>query len=221
MLNHWINTNLYTPLEFFFYFGGFFLWAVLYVILMRNIIKYKFIEMPFVVAAGNIAWELIWSFVFKMDMGWLLTILYRIGTLMDVFIFCMVFIYGHKQIANEVARKHFKPVLVAIFIAWSVIFYFYRVQGLDNSLGTFSAMQLNLIISPLYILLILNRPNLYGMSYAVAWLKMLGTGMVTVFAFMKFPDNHFIQTIGVLIFIIDCIYIYMFNLRRKRLAAGR
>ncbi|MBD3223132.1 MAG: hypothetical protein GF313_00270 [Caldithrix sp.] len=215
-MNHLINLELYTPLEFFFYFTGFFLWGVLYVILMRNIIKYKFVEMPFIVAAGNIAWELLYSFVFEMDMGYLLTWLYRIGTLVDVFIFIMVLRYGHKQITHlKGVEKYFRPMVVLIFLGWGILFYFYRSQGLDNSLGTISAIQLNMVISALYIVLILSRPTLYGMSYAIAWLKMLGTGLVTVFLFLHFPDNHFIQTMGIFVFIVDNIYIYMFAQRRK------
>jgi len=212
-----INLELYTPLEFVFYFTGFFLWAVLYVILVRNIIKYKFVEMPFIVAAGNIAWELLYSFVFEMDMGYLLTWLYRIGTLVDVFIFIMVIRYGHKQITFlKGAEKYFKPMTVLIFLAWGVLFYFYRAQGLDNSLGTISAIQLNMVISALYIVLILSKPDLYGMSYAIAWLKMLGTGLVTVFLFLHFPDNHFIQTMGICVFIVDNVYIYLFAKRRRQ-----
>lgn len=215
-MNQLINLDVYTPLEFVFYFTGFFLWGVLYVILVRNILKYKFVEMPFVVAAGNIAWELLYSFVFEMDMGYLLTWLYRVGTLVDVFIFIMVIRYGHKQISKLTSvHKYFRPMVVLIFIAWGILFYFYRSQGLDNSLGTVSAIQLNMVISALYIVLILSRPTLYGMSYAIAWLKMMGTGLVTVFVFLHFPENHFIQTMGILVFIVDNIYIYMFARRRK------
>lgn len=215
MLAKLINLEAYTPLEFILFFGGFFLWAMFYVIIVRNILKYKFVEMPFVVEAGNIAWELLYAFVFELDMGPLLTWLYRAGTLLDVFIFYSLLKYGHKQLTIESVKKYFKPMVLAIFFAWGLIFWFYKKQGLDSPLGAVSAMQLNLIISSLYITLILRLDDLRGFSYAGALLKRLGTGLVTVFTFVHFPDNHFIHIVGVCIFILDGIYIHIFRRKMK------
>ena len=59
----WINWQDYTGLEFFFYGVGSFLWVIAYVIYIRNILRYKYVEMPVFAGCCDVAWEFVWSFL--------------------------------------------------------------------------------------------------------------------------------------------------------------
>ncbi len=227
-----IPNDKYTPWEFFWVFGGFLLWAVAYVILVRTIHKTKFVEMPFAVATGNIAWEILWSFGFAADLraelGFVNMILYQIGTLLDVYIFVALLRYGIKQINDPgpTLEKLWRPMILLITFGWGLLFYLLKTGNYDSAFGTVSAMGLNLVISPLYIAHFRTSRYKVNFSYSVAWLKMLGTGMVTVFAFLRYPNTHdlgfhhnaFILAVGVFIFIFDSIYVTMFTRWRARQA---
>jgi hypothetical protein len=59
-------------------------------------------------------------------------------------------------------------------------------------------------------------------SVTVAWSKGLGTGMVSVFVFLKYPGNDFIQVLAVLVGLLDLIYMVVLVNRHRtepRLAA--
>src|SRR6187399_10594 len=67
----WINWKDYTGLEFAFYGGGSFLWVIAYVIYIRNILRYKYVEMPVFAGCCDVAWEFVWSFLAWNNMGML------------------------------------------------------------------------------------------------------------------------------------------------------
>ena len=67
----WINTKDYTWTEFFFYGAGAFMWVIAYVIYIRNILKYKYVEMPVFAGCCDVAWEFVWSFFAVNNMGML------------------------------------------------------------------------------------------------------------------------------------------------------
>ena len=213
-----IRFDVYTTPEIVLYWTGFFLWAYAYVIMMVRIPREKFVDMPFIVASGNIAWEFLWATFLspRIDMGWLLVWLYRFGFLFDCYIFYNVYKYGWKQLGLPQLVKNFGWLLTGITLSWLCMFYFYTTGGNDNPLGTFSAMQLNLVISPLCWTMILRMNTTKGFLISVGWLKMVGTVMVTAFTFLRFPDNNYIHTVGILIAVFDNAYIWAwYRIRNK------
>lgn len=241
LLNSLLNLEDYTPLELILFGGGCYIWVFVYAIYIRNIIKLKYIEMPVFAACGNIAWEFIWGFVFQTDMGKLLVWCYQIWFFFDLFIFYSILRYGWKQIETPVLRerKTFVPVHIVLALGWGLMFLTMHAgargavsgglfswlaeltvhfRDFDTSIGAVSAFMLNLTISSLYVLLIVrqNRESLKNFSFAVAWLKMLGTGMNTVFMNIHYADNYFLRYLAIATTTVDCIYIALFwRLRRQ------
>ena len=69
--------------------------------------------------------------------------------------------------------------------------------------------------------MMLRQPSLYGIPPAVGWLKMVGTGLITVFAFMFFPEGHgFIKSMGLAVLVMDLYYLYLLYDRMRRDAAA-
>jgi hypothetical protein len=56
-----------------------------------------------------------------------------------------------------------------------------------------------------------------SMSMVVAWSKGLGTGFVTVFVFLQYPDHSFVKVLAVLVAIIDAAYLALMYARRRGL----
>ena len=201
-LVYWINTKDYTTTQLVWNGIGCFFWCITYLVLVRNIIKTKFVEMPFVIAAGNIAWEFVWSFIYHPNTGQLYVLAYQACFFMDVFIFAMVFIYGDKQIDIPVVKKHFKLILLALLVLWLPLNYFFVYQGFDTKIGANSGYILNIIISMLYpIVYLRNNPKYF--SPLVAWSKFIGTGCITVSMFYIYPENYLLHTMACSCFILD------------------
>ncbi|MBI1836167.1 MAG: hypothetical protein HYR91_02760 [Flavobacteriia bacterium] len=198
----WINFTDYTKAQLLWNGVGCFFWFITYVVLVRNSFKLKFVEMPFFIASGNIAWEFVWSFCFTPSTGKFYAVSYQVCFWIDVLIFSMVFIYGAKQIDIPFFKKKKKKILVGITLIWLPLNYFFVKQGFDTSIGANSGYILNLIISLLYPIAYF-RNNASNYSLIIAWCKFLGTGCITVSMFLIYPSNYFVQTLGIACFILD------------------
>lgn len=214
-VSNWINTNDYTIPQLLWNGVGCSFWLVTYILLVRNSIKTKFVEMPFIIAAGNISWEFVWSFCFHPNTGRFYVLGYQASFFLDVVIFWMVFKYGSKQIDIPVLKKHFKLILIGLIVLWVPLNYYFVEQGFDTKIGANSGYILNLIISLLYpILYFRNNATLF--SRWISWCRLLGTGCITVSMFLIYPDNHFLQILGVACFVIDLIFTLYLEKNKKR-----
>ena len=59
-LGPFINLETYDLPEITLFAFGFILWALAYYHILKDVRKFKFCEMPMIVATGNIAWEFNW-----------------------------------------------------------------------------------------------------------------------------------------------------------------
>lgn len=214
------NCVPYTYLELFLFAGGCFLWVAAYAVLIRNSLRYRFMDMAAIAVCSNFAWEGIWSWAFKTDMGWFLVWTYRAWFFLDIFIFWQLLRWGSKQISQPAFRDHFKPAAVFIALGFTVLYYFYVQEGMDTPIGANSAYLAQIIVSSTCLLLLLGSPDAKILSLAVAWLKGTGTGMNTVMMLMHYPHNHFLHTLGILAFILDTTYIgYLLRLKAAEASA--
>ncbi|AOP33560.1 hypothetical protein A0128_06685 [Leptospira tipperaryensis] len=204
----------FTPLENFFLFLGVILWAYVYYALIADSNRKQFIEMPVFIACGNIIWEFLWGFVIQEDMGIVLNWGYKIAFVLDIFIFINVFRYGQKQFRTSISILEYRLLLLVLLISWGALIYTYYINRYDLFTGSNSAYILNLFISGMYPVLFLSMGNSKLFSYPIAWCKFLGTVFFTVFLFLYFPKEYFVLCLGVLVFIADAYYVYIFSKRR-------
>ena len=211
-----INLRSYSVLEMVLFASGCYIWVVVYILYIRHIMRHRMIGMPVFAAASNIAWELVWGFVPpSSDMGLLVVWGYRIWFLLDLYIFAGVVRLGATQVSIEALRPVHRPVIILVAVAWVVIYYFFKTEGFDTEIGAMSAYVAQSFISVLYLLLLLRHHRLVWASYPIAWLKMLGSGLITVFMFIHYPANHYLQSVAGFCLVIDCIYIVIYRQRRR------
>jgi hypothetical protein len=222
VLSPYFNLQMYHLPELLMFVTGFILWAIGYYIILKNVRKYKFCQMPMIVAAGNIAWEFTWSFLFVGNLGPFFTWGCRLWFTMDLFINYSSIKYGLKDVSNPWLRKHYAFWYVFSLAGWFCIVYFMGLDHDDNELGVVSALLINVVMSALFIYQLLNYPQLRGkgMSGAVGICKMFGTGFISAGSFFIWYQNQFLITLGILSFIMDGIYVYLFyNYKNPELEA--
>ncbi|TGK59346.1 hypothetical protein EHQ27_00920 [Leptospira wolffii] len=204
----------YTLWENVFLLLGVVFWAYMYAVLMIEPFKKKFVEMPVFIACGNIIWEFLWGFVFQEPMGVILLWGYRLGFFLDIFIFYHVIRFGKKQISLPISDGGYRLLLLVLVVSWGALIYTFHQGGYDLFTGSNSAYILSVIISGLYPILFLKMSDARLFSYPVAWAKFLGNLFFTIFIFLYFPEQHFVQTLGAIGTVADVYYVWIFK-RRK------
>ena len=209
-MNSLFNLQDYTISEHVFFATGCLLWVFTYFIVIRNIIKIKFVEIPIMAICANFTWEFLWSFVFKTDMGELYVWGYRVWFFMDCYIVYGLFRCGVKQVSIIVFQKYFTYLLLFCLAAWLVILYYYiKLYDLPfTRMGANSGYILNVMMSALYITFFLRLNQSNEFSYLSAWFKGIGTLLITVFCFLHFNDK-FLLSMCIVTTLLDAAYINM------------
>ncbi len=207
MSDVWINLKDYTIAEHLTFGIGCFLWVIVYIIIIRNIKKFKFVEIPMIAVCFNFAWEVLWSWVFETNMGMLYQWGYRAWFFLDCYILYHVFKYGYKQLVSMPKRWANIMMVVGLASAFAILYPYIKIYDAPIShMGGYTGFIVNLFNSALFTSLIIRKNNIELFSEWVAWLKFFGTGLVTVFAFLKFTDP-FLLSMGVVVAVLDIIYI--------------
>lgn len=201
------NTVDYTPSQLILFGIAALFWVVAYILVIRDVFRYQYVGIPAAAVVANFAWETLWSLVFYTNMGSLFEWGYRIWWILDIFIVGSVIRYGAKQTDNPLTQKFFTPIIVAGILFWIGGIYWITLQW-GNPIGARSAYIVNVQMSILYIFLLWKQPEQMSLSRVIAWCKMLGTALTTVFCFMVWPTDYFMLYLGVITFVLDMLYIY-------------
>jgi len=204
-----INFEDYSTAGLLFNGVGCLFWVVAYVVLVWEIRKKKFVEMPAYVAGANIGWEFVWSFIYHPNTGLLYALSYQAAFLLDCFIFYSIIRYGTKQPMNPETKKHFTLFAIINFGFWILWSYFFRNEGYDTLIGANSGYIINVILSIQCVMLLFQTKDTGKFSMLLAWSRMLGTGLITVSMFIFYPESNFIKLLGVSCLILDCTFIYV------------
>ncbi|MEN2284347.1 hypothetical protein AAGF08_19540 [Algoriphagus sp. SE2] len=212
-----INFEDYSIAGLIFNGVGCLFWVVAYVILVIEIRKKKFVEMPAYVAGANLGWEFVWSWIYHPNTGLLFALSYQAAFLLDCFIFYSVLRYGTKQPMNPETKKHFALFCVINFGFWIIFSYLFRNEGFDTLIGANSGYIINVILSLQCVFLLMQTKDTGQFSMVLAWSRMLGTGLISVSMFFFYPENHFVQFLGISCFILDNTFIYILWKRHGKL----
>jgi hypothetical protein len=204
----WLNTTDYTPFELILFGIGCLGWVVSYVAILLRVRRNQFLEIPAGAVVANVAWEYLWGFTFTTSMGMVFAWGYRIWFFLDLFIVYMLFKYGWKQADTPVLTRVFNAASAFGIACWLAALYYFIAGGYDTSYGAISGYILNVMMSALYLVLIAKQSaNPQFFSEVVAWSKMLGTALLSVFNYMVRPDDYLLMTLYVATFVLDVVYI--------------
>jgi hypothetical protein len=218
----WLNTAKYSGPMLLLYGVGCFGWVVAYVGTLHKIRSRAYVEIPAAAVVANVAWEFVWGFFNQPDVGRLFSWGYRLWFFLDVFITYNLFKYGPKQIVNPTLRRWFAPAASFGIVAWAVMLYFFVKEGYDTPYGGTSGYILNVLMSALYIILIVQERNeLDNFSAVVGWSKMLGTALLSIFNAILVPQMRFLMALCAVTFVLDVIYIVTYHTLAARQRSTR
>lgn len=214
-LLHYFNLCEYSLADLIIVGIGTLCWVISYIAIIRHGFKTKFLEMPVFVAVGNIAWEFIWSFVFKTNMGEFYLWGYRAWFFLDLAILYLVIRYGAKQFNIEVMRSYYKPIVVGLLLFFGFFFYYFVKGGYDTPIGATSAFFLSIGISTLYINLLLLNKNAANFSLTSGIFRAIGDTVLTIFV-IKYTGIMLIAVMGAYVIVLDFTYvILLYRMKRE------
>ena len=188
------------------------LWMLAYIFTIRAGFRDHACGFPLLAVCLNVSWEFLYSLVFRPQSKLRMT-LTLIWLALDLIILTQLLRWGAVD-QLPLIRAHFIPVVVGtLFLAIiGHVTFHYTYHDRD---GHGAAFAINLIMSVLFVFLLLQRPDLRGLSYATAWLKMIGTLILSALNTMvmyKEPRRYgFYLFLFVAIFGFDVLYIYLFS----------
>ncbi|MEO0533117.1 MAG: hypothetical protein AAF215_04540 [Cyanobacteria bacterium P01_A01_bin.123] len=206
----WINLQNYTLTEVILFLIGALLWAYAYIAAVIRNHRYQTLAIPLAAVCLNFGWEVSSVFFFRsgIDMGKLFVLGYALWMGIDAIIVTQMFRYGHTQISAVYVKKHL-PVLLTIGLIGSILGHsFFMTEGFDMPMAVISAYLINLAMSIDFCGLAF-KPNFHGLSTPIAWAKGIGTGLISICFFLKYPHIHFLTTMYILTALFDGIYLYL------------
>ena len=212
----WFNTENYTHEQIIMFFIGSVLWLVCYADVLIGVVRNKVLHIPIAAVLLNFGWEIAASLFFVPDMGKLIVIAYCAWMFFDLFIFLSLFKYGFKQVQVPYFRKHL-PFFLILGIVISFFSQLTFMLDYDIPMAPISGYIINLIMSVafLYLLYIPNYPN----SKVAAWSKFLGTGIISVMFYTKYPQDYFLLSMYISVAIFDILYIYHLMRRKSEISS--
>lgn len=204
----YFNLCEYTVADLCIVAAGTLFWVISYIAIIRHGFKTKYIEMPVFVAVGNIAWEFVWSFIYKTNMGDFYLWGYRAWFFLDLFIFYLVIKYGAKQFTIELLKKMIVPIVAGLTVFFIFFFYYFVKGGYDTPIGATSAFFLSVGISTLYITLLLSNKDPNNFSFIAGVCRALGDTILTIFA-VRYTGIGIIAVMGVYVVLLDFTYVIL------------
>ena len=211
----WFDTTHYTPLQIGLFFTGAMLWIVAYIVIIRMALKKKTVIIPAAAVICNFGNEVGGAIFWVPDMGNALVLAYWGWMLLDIFIVISLFRYGYKQFTTEFFRKNLRW-LIALGLAGSIpLSCFFMVQY-DLPMGVIDAYIVNVVMSVAFLSLLF-VPDFPEHSIALAWSKFLGTGLISIMFQSKYPDNHFLTVVYLVVAAFDILFLVLMYQKRRKL----
>ncbi len=179
-------------------------WLVAYALIIRRGFVDRSYGMPLVAVCVNISWEFIFAFLIPHDapqrqinMGWLL---------LDIFILGQLLLYWRSDY-GRLDRAVFYPFTVAALAASFGLIYTMAVEF--DHCGAYSGFGQNYLMSVLFMIMLFQRNSLLGQSIYIALVKMVGTVLASLGAYLFVPlaqESAVLQYLFVTIFFFDLAY---------------
>jgi hypothetical protein len=208
--------------------AGCVLWGAAYLLVIVTCFRQKTYGIPLAAICMNITWEILSVFFWVAvrrepafhyaDIAWLA---------MDAVIITQLLLYGRDQQTFAQIREYFYPVVAGTFILAFLGQYTFPMTYQDQD-GFVLAFIINMGMSILFVFMFLARPDHRGLSYPVAWLKMLGTLAESIMCIKWMPAKHpeltnfsFFYFLYITTFLFDCIYIAQLSSARRTVAVPK
>ncbi len=195
--------------------SGMLIWTYLYVYLAWRGMKIKFIQMPVILACGNVVWEFLWGFVFQSQYKFWVMVGVGSAFFIDCTIFYGIMKYTAGYIKIPFYSKNLKWLCLIGIGLWVVVWWSFRAQGMDTDGGGTSGNLLNALIALFWIDQVFRIKDINLMSVRLGWVKVLADIPIALFMMSVFPDKYFAYLITWISVLFDIVYIWLYYQRKN------
>lgn len=212
----WFDTTHYTPAQIGMFFAGAVMWVIVYINTIYRARKYRRLDIPIIAVCLNWGCEISTAIFFVPDMGNALVLAYWAWMVLDGFIVWELFKYGRHQVRVEYFKKNFFRIMAICFV-FSFFIQRYFIVQYDLPMAPLDSYIINLVMSVCFLYLVF-LPGYENDSIITSWGKMLGTGIISIMFFTKYPDNNFLTSLYIACFVFDLWYlILLYQIKKKRI----
>lgn len=205
-------------------------WFFAYIFIIRRGFMDKSCGMPFAALCANISWEIIFSFIYPEtacnvaqtvpDLGYNpmargvspgamgQEIVNIIWFCLDVIIVVTYLRFGRRDFTPLLPQNLFIPTFIVAF-GMSMVIVSTSVVAFNDCEGVYSAFAMNLLMSILFPITLLQMASGRGQSFYIAAMKMLGTAGFSIHFYAVDPTNMFLNSQYIFIFLFDLLYTVM------------
>lgn len=180
-------------------------WTLTYLLIIRRGIIDLTYGMPAAALCANLAWEIIYSFVFPHAMPQLAVD--RVWFAFDVIILLQYLRFGPSVRRVKITWAFYLEFLLGLAITFGLIGLL--GDALKDKNGAYAAFGQNLMMSILFIAMLRDRKTSAGQSLYIAIFKMLGTLLASVAFYTQtktYSHSPLMQFLFVAILLYDLIY---------------
>ena len=209
------NSQGYSVYEIIMLTAGMVIWTYLYVYLAYRGLRTKFVQMPLILACGNIVWEFLWGFIFQSE--YQTGVLIGMGTafFIDLTIFYGILRYNSKHIQVRFYADNLKWLSAFGISLWLIVWWSFKVSGMDTDAGGASGNLLNALIALFWINQIFTIKDLKLLSVRLGWVKLFADIPIALFMMSQFPEMKFAYLITWISVLFDIIYIWLYYQRKN------
>lgn len=185
--------------------GSGLLWTLAYLLIIRRGFLDRTYGMPLVALCANLAWELIFSFIYPHDLPQ--RAVNVVWFSFDLVILLQLLLYGPREFPGLPRRAFYAVFALALATSFGAVLTV--TLEFDDFDGVYSAFGQNLMMSVLFLTMLHARRSLRGQSVSIALLKMSGTALAS-FAFYfynpEYDGSVLLPFLYVAILVFDGIY---------------
>lgn len=195
--------------------AGMLIWTYLYVTLAYRGLKTKFVQMPAILACGNIVWEFLWGFIFQSQYEFWVMVGVGSAFLIDLIIFYAIWRYSAQHIKEPFIAKNLRLLTLFGIGIWLAVWWTFKLQGMDTDGGGTSGNILNALIALYWVYQLFTMADLSKLSVKLGWAKLLADVPIALFMMSVFPDKQFAWVITWISVLFDIIYIIVYYRRKS------
>ncbi|OWY63495.1 hypothetical protein B7486_52805 [cyanobacterium TDX16] len=188
-------------------------WTITYLLIIRRSIQDQSVGMPLVALCMNISWEFIFSFVFPSHKPQLYV--NYVWSFLDLVIVIQYLKFNKFEFSKHFPPNFFHPnffstLAVSFFNMLFITYDFGRDRG-----AIYTAFQINLIMSMLFIYMLLSRGNFRGQSMYIAIAKTIGTAYASLSLYLSGSSSMLLIYLYLSIFLFDLAYSVLLHIKIK------
>jgi hypothetical protein len=197
--------------------GGGIFWTLVYLLIIKHGFQDHTCGMPLPALAGNLAWEFTFSCLLPpkapaiyINVVWLA---------LDLVILVQLLRFGKNALKNILPGNWFYlALLLALVTAFgAVLTVTFEFQDWD---GIYSVFGINLMMSILFVVMLLQRKDIAGQSMYIAIFKMIGTLLPSILFFALYPGSPLLNFLYVMILIFDWLYIFLLYAKHREVGVN-